>query len=117
MAKLSDLLPAGNFLKASDLPEGAAVKLVIDKIVVETIKNDDGESDKPVLYFKNKEKGFVLNSTNLKMLVALFGDDIDAPCTETVVLYRTMVDFRGQMVPALRLRGVDQGALEDDVPF
>ena len=118
MGKLSELLPSSSqFLRADDVPDGKSIRLVVDSIKVETIKNDEGEAEKPVLFFTGKDKGLVLNRTNLDVLIKLFGDNIDAPTGKQIILYRTFANFRGQTVPALRLRGVEEATPEDDIPF
>lgn len=117
MAKLSEMLPStSTFLKADDIPEGKAIHLFIDCVKRQVIKNDEGEVEKPVLYFAGKDKGLVLNRTNLDTLVKLFGDDADILNGREIVMYRTFANFRGQTVPAIRLRGAEERAI-DDIPF
>jgi hypothetical protein len=64
---------------------------------------------KPVVYFKESalpwhSRGWVLNKTNSKVLVANFGDDTDAYPNKKVVLFQAMVDLRGETVEAIRCR-------------
>jgi len=117
MGKLSEMLPtSGNYLRADDLPENAAIRVAIDCVRIEQIKRDEETEEKPVLYFTGKDKGLVLNRTNVNTLVSLFGDDETAIMGKQVVLYRTLVPFGGKTVPALRLRGVDEPP-NDEIPF
>ena len=106
MAKLSDGKTGGNtYLKAEDIKQGQEVTLTIDRIEQEQISRDDGsEQQKLVCYFRGKEKGLVLNNTNIDVLIDTYGDDTDALAGKTIVLYRTTAQFKGQTVPALRLR-------------
>ena len=120
MGKLSDLLPTnGSYLKASEIPDGAAMKLTIEKIDQEVMPSRDGEKEeetKPVVYFFGKEKGLVLNRTNLDMLISLFSDDTERIIGKDIILFRTFASFSGKTVPALRIRGIDSEE-PDEIPF
>ena len=119
MGKLSEMLPSGgNYLKATEMPDGASLRVTIEKIVQEKLPGRDGgdEEIKPVVYFTGKEKGLVLNRTNTDTLIALLGDDVKDCVGKDVVLFRTFASFGGNSVPALRIRGVDEPAVED-IPF
>lgn len=105
------------YLKADDLPEKAAVELAIEKVEVETLKNDDGEKDALVVYFSGKERGLVVNATNSRVLEDVFGTDVDAAIGQKVVLYRDMTNLRGKQVPCLRLRAPEQPVNSDEIPF
>src|SRR5262249_31563569 len=59
---------------------------------------------KLTLWFTNDERGLPLNITNNMTLREEFGDDTDAWIGKIVVLFTTVVDFRGRMVPAVRVR-------------
>jgi len=90
---------ASNYLKAADL-QGRSVPAVIDDCRLEHF---DDES-KPLLLFRGKSKGLILNKTNAGFLVQVFGDDTDAWRGQTVELYPTSVMFSGRMVDAIRIR-------------
>jgi hypothetical protein len=100
----SDFLGKSRFLKADDLKAGE--KKVRIKAVTAEVITQQGESPKTklTLWFTNDERGFPLNITNNMTLRATFGDDTDLWIGKIVVLFTTMVDFRGQMVPAVRVR-------------
>jgi hypothetical protein len=59
---------------------------------------------KPVLWFTNDELGLPLNATNRHTLMGAFGDDMEAWVGKIIVIFPTMTDLRGKMVPALRVR-------------
>ena len=46
----------------------------------------------------------MLNRTNNRTLRGAFGDDVDGWKGKIIVLFPTQADFRGRMVPALRVR-------------
>ena len=63
------------YLKHQDL-QGQDVVLTIDSVTRESIKEKDGsEKKKFILYFKELEKGLVLNSTNMNTLYAVLKSD------------------------------------------
>ncbi len=91
------------YLKASDL--GASAPLVtIDRVEVEPVGRD--REMKPVLYFKGKEKGVVLNKTNSNMIATLTGSrDTDDWSGCQVRLYATTTEFGGETVECIRVKG------------
>jgi hypothetical protein len=118
-----------NYLKASDLGTAAPV-VTIDRVEVEAVGRD--REMKPVLYFRGKEKGVVLNKTNSNMIATLTGsrDTVDwAGCQ--IRIYATTTEFGGETVECIRVKGaagtqqrpaprpepvsVDEGG--GDVPF
>jgi hypothetical protein len=125
MARVSDVFPS-NYLKAGDL-QGRTLRVTMDRVEVEQI----GQDRKPVLYFRNKQKGVVLNKTNATNIALMFGEDMDDWGGSDVELFPTMVDYQGRSVEAIRIRPVrpqkqaapaaapaKAGAdLSDDVPF
>jgi hypothetical protein len=99
--KLSDAFPS-NFLKAADL-QGRRVIATISHVTFEDI-------GKPVVYFKGKEKGLVLNKTNGNMIAEVTGDDdTDNWSGVSIVLYPTRVDFQGKRVDAIRVDKPEPG--------
>jgi len=95
--KTSELYPS-SYLKATDL-QGRQLLVTIDKLLVE----DLGDESKPVLYFRGKQKGLVLNRTNAGAIESLYGDDTDRWAGQSIVLYSTKVTYQGSLVPAIRI--------------
>jgi hypothetical protein len=96
---INDAYPS-NYLRASDL-KGRNIPVVVDRIEQEKVGNDT----KMVLYFQNKQKGMILNKTNANNIAALYSPETDAWAGRQLVIFEAMVDFKGQTVPALRVRG------------
>jgi hypothetical protein len=69
--RMSSAFPS-NYLRAADL-QGRNVTVTIDRVAMEDIGGDH----KPVLYFRGKEKGMVLNKTNGNNISAAYGDETD----------------------------------------
>ena len=96
--KMSEEFPS-KFLKAADLG-GREVKVIMANVEREKI----GDDTKPVLYFKGKEKGVVLNKTNAGTISDAYGDDTDEWTGRELILFEAQVDFQGKTVAAIRVR-------------
>lgn len=71
---------------------------------LEKMKNDRGEEDKPVLYFRETKKGLVLNKTAAKTLHQLFGTwDVDEMIGQKVTLYSETGQAFGKQYNAARI--------------
>lgn len=99
----------GSFLKQEDL-QGREVAVVIERVSLEEIKNDDGKEKKLVAHFAGKDKGLVLNRTTCETLEQITGtDDTDRWGGTTIVLYvDPTVKFGAKTVGGIRVRGVQQ---------
>lgn len=100
MTKISDMYPS-RWLKASDC-EDEDLAVTIDRIVEEEI--GQARDLKWVVYFKELDKGLVLNKTNTTTIAKLWGDDTDDWEGCQITLYATEVQFQGDMVEAIRVR-------------
>ena len=88
-----------NFLKVDDL-QNRRVQVTIANVAIEEV----GDSNKPVVYFKGKDKGLVLNKTNAAMIEEIAKtDEMDNWTGAQIVLYPARVDFQGKRVPAIRV--------------
>lgn len=96
--KMSEEFPS-KYLKAADL-QGREVRVTMSNVEREKI----GDDTKPVLYFKGKEKGIVLNKTNAGTISDSYGDDTDDWFDQPLILFSVMVDFNGKVGPAIRCR-------------
>lgn len=103
-------------LKASDFPKPQMV-------TIRLIEQSDEYDGKPLVWFKELDKPLVANTTNLKLIAKLHGRDYTKWGGKMLNLYSTMVEFKGDMVPAIRVKlaGGAQTAKEalgeDEVPF
>lgn len=107
---INDAYPS-NYLKAHDL-QGRTVNVVMDRVGFEKI----GSDEKPVLYFQGKEKGLVLNKTNANNIAHVYGPETDGWRGQSITLFEAMVDFRGETVAAIRVRGPRQQSRPNGSP-
>ena len=96
--KMSEEFPS-KYLKAADLGN-REIKVIMQNVEREKI----GDDMKPVLYFKGKEKGVVLNKTNAGTISDGYGDDTEDWFDQPLILFSVMVDFQGKVGPAIRCR-------------
>jgi hypothetical protein len=121
MAKLSDYYGGeSRYLRADDIPVGSEIHLTIARVAIEVIEQQ-GEGKKPeekaVAYFVGRDKGLVLNAVNGSKLAEAFGDEIEACAGRDLILYRDTTQFRGSVVPCLRIRVPVYTQTTDDVAF
>lgn len=97
--KSTDAFPS-KYLKAADL-QGRQVPVKITHVDTETL---NGEK-KFILHFAGKAKGMVLNKTNWNNIAKLYGDESDDWTGQEIILFEAMVDFQGDTVPSIRVKG------------
>lgn len=90
-----------NYVAAADLCR-RDVPVVIARVVQEEVGKEKELC--PILYFANMKKGLVLNRTNAKRIVAMYGDDCDGWIGKPITLYESETEFSGETVPCIRVR-------------
>jgi hypothetical protein len=111
------------YFKAADMP--TEKKLRIKDVTEEEIGVGKDKERKLCIWFTNDARGLVLNRTNNRTLRGAFGDACDGWKGKIIVVFPTQDDFRGRMVPVLRVRipapkqaaaGNSQTAKDDGIP-
>ena len=115
---INDVFPS-KFVKSSELPK-TPVRVTVERVVIEEV----GQEEKPVMYFKGREKGLVLNKTKANIMAAAFSPETDAWVGKHVEVYATKTMFKGEMVDAIALDickehepGDDDEPFNDDIPW
>jgi len=103
MPKVNEMI-ISKFLRKEDCEDEIAVTM--KSVELEDMPNNsDAGEQRWVLYFKELEKGLVLNTTTIRVLEKAFGPDSDDWISKRVILYTDpTVAFKGQIVGGLRLR-------------
>ena len=99
---LASTYDQSKYFKAADVP--SEKKLRIKDVTEEYIGEGKDKERKLVVWFTNDKRGLVLNRTNNRTLRGAFGDACDGWKGKIVVVFPTQDDFRGRMVPVLRVR-------------
>ena len=107
---ISSAFPS-KYLKAADLSgEPTPVTMTIVK-QEQVARNGDPQ---PVLYMKEFQQGMVLNKTNGKAIAKLFGDDTNNWRGQRIEIFEAMVEFQGDVVPAIRVRPIKTANINAD---
>jgi hypothetical protein len=102
MVLLASNFDKSKYLRATDLDKEKKFK--IKSATDEVVGTGDDKEHRLVIGFTNDERGLVLNRTNLRILREAFGDVVDSWIGKVIAVYPTTVDFRGKLVPGLRVR-------------
>lgn len=90
------------YLKATDLEREK--KFRIKAVTEEELGVGKDKERKLCVWFTNDERALVLNKTNNRALRGAFGDDTAGWTGKVIAVLPTMVDIRGKLGPALRVR-------------
>lgn len=94
----------GNYLKAADL-QGRRVQVVIERVEMEDIGGDT----KPIVHFRGKDRGLVLNRTNANSIQMIAGSDETNDWEGvSITLFPSKTDFQGKRVDCLRVDPPDR---------
>ena len=102
MPLLASAFDQSRFFKAADLK--GEKKFRIKNVTPELVGTEAQKEKKLVVWFTNDERGLVLNKTNNRAIRSAYGDDTADWIGKIIVVFPTMVDMRGKMTPALRVR-------------
>jgi hypothetical protein len=64
----------------------------------------DDQKSKPVMTFRNRSKGLVVNATNYDTIADVYGDETSNWPGQSIELFPTKVDFKGKRTDAIRVR-------------
>lgn len=113
----AELLLLGRFIKSVEL-QGKDVTLTIADVVIEELEETKGGvKKKGVVLFKERDRGWVLNRTNVEALKAMWGRDTEAWKNRRVTIYPAPQrnPSTGEMGTAIRVRGSPD--LDRDMEF
>ena len=94
------------YLKHQEL-DGKDWVVTIDRVERHDLKHQDGQLEKKiVLFFRELDKGMILNSTNMNILYSLLNsDDSDDWAGKRVTLYtKDDIEMAGKIMSGLRIR-------------
>jgi hypothetical protein len=104
------------YFRASDFTK--EVVGTIEKVESAEFKNDDGGTAvKPVLHFENMPQALVLNKTNFTALSLMFGEDTNDWIGAKVALYPSRVEFKGKVMPTIKVKRAPTKANNNATPF
>ena len=123
-----DTMRESKYLKKEDV--GAGKLVTISRLEQQNVAMEDQPAEmKWTMYFKEEDKGMVLNWTNIQLTAKATGsDDTDDWVGKQIVLYEDPnVSFGGKLVGGIRIRAPRKGPavsemkpeqeFEDEIPF
>ena len=113
MPKISAIY-TGQYLNASELPQGRRQTLMIHSATLEEIGQDDRKTQKIVLSLVTPKgiacgKDVVLNKGNAIVLAAAYGGDTDTWIGKPIEIWAENVMFQGKLVPGIKLQPAARG--------
>lgn len=103
MASMDDIY-GGSAMKADEMPPNFRARVTIEHVSVQTVGKGDEAQKKLEVRFAGKEKTLLLNVTNANMIAEITGTrDYEQWVGHQLVIYRTMTDFAGKRVAAIRV--------------
>jgi hypothetical protein len=102
MALLASSYDQSRYLRAEDVRQDRLLR--IKGATEETVGQGADQEKKLVVWFTNDQRGLVLNRTNNRTIRGAYGDDTSGWAGQLIVVFQTPADYRGRMVPALRVR-------------
>lgn len=100
MARVSESF-AGKWMNASDI--GRGIRTTISEVTEEEVGQGAEKKIKLVCWFKDQDKGLVLNKTNGTILAEIYGDETDDWAGKRVILKTQKVEFAGRRVDGIRI--------------
>jgi len=96
----------GNYIDALCVMGKDATLTIASVSLPNEEKAADGKPiDRPIVRFKETDKGFILNKTNAKSIGLSHGNEMDDWCGKKVTLFATTTDAFGKKnVPCVRIR-------------
>ena len=70
----------------------------------EVVASGGRKARRPLVFFKGKRKGLVLNATNGRTIADLYGVDADGWIGKRIVLFPDVTNLQGQQVECIRIR-------------
>lgn len=96
----SKLCPSPH-LEAADLA-GKDTVVTIKSVGFSLVGQD--KVNKGTVCFEEFDRAMVINRTNLKRVIGLYGSETDSWVGKKITLYPSETDFQGKTVPCLRVR-------------
>lgn len=114
MALVKDMIQS-KFLRKEDFDEDQVCTIKDCKL--ENVGKEEDQEQRWVLYFREREKGMVLNITTIRVLEQAYGGDSDHWTGNKVMVYvDPNVSFGGKIVGGLRLRTPKKQAVQQPKP-
>lgn len=100
----------GKHLGAWDLYDEQGNELTptvtIERVKKQTVKGEDGETGKPVIWFAGQKKPWIAGVVSCETIARLYGDDFEGWIGKRITLYPTTTSSPKGVVPCIRVKPV-----------
>lgn len=95
----------GDFIAAVEF-DGKAPTLTLDHVKMVDLEDEQGKvKSRPVVYFRETKRGWVLCKTTAQALAALFSPETDSWTGKRVTLFADSVQVGKERKPGIRVKG------------
>ncbi len=95
----------GDYIAAVEF-EGKTPTVTIDHVKLVKLEGEDGKlRERPVVYFRETPRGWVLCRTTAQALAAMFGNETDRWTGKRVTLHAVEVQVGREKKPGIRVKG------------
>jgi hypothetical protein len=95
------------YLGSHDLQPNQKVKLTIERIVKEIVKDQNGKDGECIVAYMRGTKPMILNKTNCKIIAKVYDTNyIEDWIGKQITIYSAKVKVAGDVVDALRVEAV-----------
>ena len=108
MVKVKDRL--GQYIKAAEVKDGDKVAIVGEPYYEDAFDNVPIVAD---VEYKGEERKFIFNATNEALMTEHFGDETSNWVGKSIVLYKTKVNFKGEVRDGIRIGIEKEGKTRD----
>ena len=109
----AELLFPSNYIKCADLM-GKKVTKTIKKVAIDTLTRQGGAKEKkPVIWFSDTDKMLVMNKTNCKAIISLYGKETNDWIGKKITLKPAKDRFGSEVVDCVR---IDTSSKQEDPP-
>jgi hypothetical protein len=103
--RFGEAFPSKYLKSDADVPSDEDMNVTIKSYKLENLGMDDDKEEKLILYFRETEKGLVLNKTNGNTICKILGtDDLDGWIGKRITLFSADVEYKGEWKRGIRVR-------------
>lgn len=96
---------AGRFLKANvDVHEDQPLNVTISEVTEELVGVGRDAENKLIVWFRELDKGLVLNKTNATTIANLYGPETDDWAGKRITLFWAVTEYQGKPCDSIRVR-------------
>ena len=109
MVKVKDRL--GQYIKAAEVKDGDKVFIISEPDYEDSFENMPLVAE---VEYNGEQRKFIFNATNEAMMIERYGDDTKDWVGKGFVLYKTKVNFKGEIRDGIRIGVITQNKAKEE---